>query len=76
MSDNALRISFNYKKPDEAALVVYTAYGSNYYGGPRINIVKALVGEKAIAMYSELTGKTIDEIEKRAIEEEEECCNG
>ncbi len=65
MYDNTLRISFEYKKPDEAVLAIYTVIGS------RIDVVRADVGEKAIAIYSELSGKTIEQIEKEA-----ECDNG
>ena len=68
MSDNSLRISFDYKKPDEAALIIYKAFGGGmYFGGePSISVVRTIVGKKAVAIYSELSGKTIEEIEKEA----------
>ena len=68
MSDNGLRIAFDYKKPDEATLVVYKIWGGSMYLGsePSVNIVRTIVGKIAVAMYSELSGKTIEEIEKEA----------
>ena len=68
MNDNRLRIAFDYKKPDEAALVVYKAYSGVYGFGPdaAISVVRTIVGKKAVALYSELSGKSIEEIEKEA----------
>ena len=67
MTDNNLRISFDYKYPDEAALVVYTAFGGGYLGGePTISVRKIITCEKAVKLYSELTGKSIEEIHKEA----------
>ena len=68
MSDNGLRIAFDYKKPDEAALVVYKTWGGSMYLGsePSVSVVRTIVGKKAVAIYSELSGKTIEEIEKEA----------
>lgn len=66
MSDNSLKISFDYKKEDGAVLIIYKTFGgSMYYGSePTISIIRIFVGKKAIALYSELSGKTIEEIEK------------
>ena len=67
MSDNSLRISFDYKYPDEAALVVFSAFGSGYFGAePTISVRKIITGEKAVKLYSELTGKSIEDIVKDA----------
>lgn len=68
MSDNNLRITFDYKKPDEATLIVYKYFGGGYFIGsePTISVVRTVVGKKAVALYSELSGKTIAEIEKEA----------
>lgn len=72
MSDNSLKISFDYKKPDEAVLIIYKVFGGGYFGGETgITVVRTIVGKKAVAMYSELSGKTIEQIEKEA-----ECNNG
>ena len=66
MSDNSLRITFDDKKPDEAVLIIYKIFGGGIYFGsePSISVVRTIVGKKAVAMYSELSGKTIEEIEK------------
>lgn len=68
MSDNNLRITFDYKKPDEAVLVVYKYFGGGYFIGsePTISIVRTVAGKKAVALYSELSGKSVEEIEKEA----------
>ena len=68
MMDNSLRISFDYRKPDEAALVVYKAFGGGYFVGsePTVSIVKTVVGKRAVKVYSELSGKSIEQIEKEA----------
>lgn len=41
MSDNNLRISFDYKYPDEAALVVCNVYGGSYFGNPRASYTES-----------------------------------
>ena len=67
MTDNNLKISFDYKYPDEAALVVYSTFGGGYFGGePTIGIRKMITGEKAVKLYSELTGKSLEDIHKEA----------
>ena len=67
MCDNNLRISFDYKYPDEAALVVYTAFGGGMIGGePTINVRKVLTGIEAVELYSRLSGKTVEYIKKEA----------
>lgn len=68
MSDNSLRIVFDYKMPDEPTLIVYKHFGGGYFLGsePTISIMKTVVGKKAVALYSELSGKTIEQIEKEA----------
>ncbi len=67
MTDNKLRISFDYKHPDEAALIVYSTFGGGYFGGePTIGVKKVITGEKAVKLYSELTGISVEEIEKEA----------
>lgn len=67
MIDNSLKISFNFNKPDEAAIVVFKTYGGGYFTGEsNVSIVKTIVGRKAIDLYSELSGKPIEEIEEEA----------
>ena len=67
MQDNNLRIAFDYKYPDTAALVVYESWGSSMFGGDAsIRVRKAIVGEEAIKLYSQLTGKNIPDIHKEA----------
>ena len=67
MSDNNLRISFDYKYPDEAALVVCSTFGGGFLGGePTMNIRKVITGEKAVKLYSELTGMSVEDIRKKA----------
>lgn len=68
MHDNNLRISFDYKYPDEAALVVYSTFSGGYLvgGESTINIRKIITGNKAVDLYSELTGKSIEDIRKEA----------
>lgn len=68
MSDNEIKIAFDYKKPDEAVLVVYKIRGGSvlFTNEPSMSILKTYIGEKAIELYSELSGKTIEEIEKEA----------
>lgn len=67
MTDNNLRISFDYKYPDEAALVVYSTFGGYLGGEPTISVRKIITGEKAVKLYSELTGKSsIEDIKKEA----------
>lgn len=68
MSDNGIRITFDYKKPDEAVLITYKIWGGALYlgGEPSISVIKTYTGEKAIVLYSELSGKSVEEIEKEA----------
>lgn len=67
MSDNSLRVSFDYKYPDDAALVVYSAFGGGYFGGePTVGIRKIITGEKAVKLYSELSGESVEDIRKKA----------
>lgn len=68
MSNNNLRISFDYKYPDEAALVVYSTFGGGVILGsePTISIRKIITGEKAVELYSKLTGKSVEDIRKEA----------
>ncbi len=68
MQDNNLRISFDYKYPDDAALVVYSTFGGGYLvgGEPTINVRKVITGDAAVKLYSELTGKSIEDIRKEA----------
>ena len=72
MMDNSLRVSFDYRKPDEAALVVYKTFGGGYFVGsePTVSIAKTVVGKRAVRLYSELSGKSIEQIEKEAESEE------
>lgn len=67
MTDTNLKISFDYKYPDDAALVVFSTFGGGYLGGePTISIRKLITGEKAVKLYSELTGKSVEDIRKEA----------
>ena len=67
MTDNNLKISFDYRHPDEAALIVYSTFGGGYFGGePSICVKKIITGEKAVKLYSELTGKSVEEIKKES----------
>lgn len=67
MQDNNLRIAFDYKYPDTAALVVYESWGSSMFGGDAsIHVRKTIVGEEAVKLYSQLTGKSIPDIHKEA----------
>ena len=67
MSDNNLRISFDYKYPYEAALVVCNVSGgSSYFGSPELHIKKVITGEEAVELYSRLTGKSVEYIRKDA----------
>ena len=66
MSDNNLRISFDYKYPDEAAMVVFTSSGGGYFGEPSVTVRKVITGEEAVKAYSMLTGKSIEDIRKEA----------
>lgn len=64
MSDNSLKVAFDYKYPDLAALVVYKVTGGGYFGSTDVSVIKVITGEEAIKLYSELTGKSIVEIHK------------
>ena len=68
MTDNNLRISFDYKYPDEAALVVYSTFGGGMVlgGEPAINVRKVIVGDEAVELYSKLAGKTVEYVKKEA----------
>ena len=68
MTDNNLRISFDYRYPDEAALIVYSTFGGGYLVGsePTISVRKIITGEKAVKLYSELTYKSVEDIRKEA----------
>ena len=68
MSDNGIRIAFDYKKPDEAVLITYKILGGSMFYGcePSISVIKTYTGRHAIALYSELSGKSIEEITKEA----------
>lgn len=73
MSDNSLRIAFDYKSPDEPTLIVYKYFGGGMMFGtePTISIVKTYVGLEAINLYSALSGKTVNYIKKEAGFDEE-----
>lgn len=67
MQDNNLRIAFDYKYPDNPVLVAYEAFGSSLFGvDGSIRVKKTIVGDKAVELYSQLTGKSIPEIHKEA----------
>ena len=68
MSDNSLRISFEYKAPDEPTLIVYKYFGGGMIFGTEltISIVKTYVGPEAINLYSALSGKSIETIKQEA----------
>ena len=67
MQDNNLRIAFDYKYPDTAALIVYESWGSSMFGGDNsIRVRKTIIGEEAVKMYSALTGRDIPSIHKEA----------
>lgn len=71
MTDNNVRISFDYRYPDEAALIVYSTFGGGYLGGdPTINIRKVIIGDEAVELYSKLTGKSVEDIRKEALKGE------
>lgn len=62
MSDNNLRVSFDYIYPDEPALLVC----EELRGRGDIRVIQAYIGEKALQLYSQLTGKSIDAIRRAA----------
>ena len=66
MTDNGLKIVFDYRKPDQAVLITYKVWGGGMFTGtdPSISIVKTFTGAEAIALYSELSGKSIEQIKK------------
>ena len=68
MSDNGIRIAFDYKSPDNTVLITYKIWGGSlYFGGePSVSVIKTYTGLEAIELYSELSGKSIEEIEKEA----------
>ena len=68
MQDNNLKISFDFRYPDEAALIVYSTFGGGYLGGdPQINIRKVIIGDGAVELYSKLTDKSVEDIRKEAL---------
>lgn len=73
MSDNNLRVVFDFKAPDEPTLVVYKYFGGGYILGsePSISVVKTFVGKEALELYSKLSGKTVNYIKKEAGFDEE-----
>ena len=66
MSDNNLRISFDYKYPDTAVLIVYESWGGMLTSSPEIRIRKTFTSEHAVRLYAMLTGKTVAEVHKEA----------
>lgn len=71
MQDNNLKISFDFRYPDEAALIVYSTFGGGYLGGdPQINIRKVIIGDGAVELYSKLTDKSVEDIRKEALKGE------
>ena len=71
MVDNDLKVSFDFRYPDEAALIVYSTYGGGYLGGePKINVRKVIIGDEAVEIYSKLTGKSVEDIRKEALKGE------
>ena len=61
MSDNNLRVSFDYKYPDEPVLIIYELLGRG-----DIRVIQTYTGEKALQLYSQLTGDSIDTIRHEA----------
>lgn len=61
MSVKELRVSFDYIYPDEPALVVCELCDRS-----GIRIKQAYTGEKALQLYSQLTGDSIDTIRREA----------
>lgn len=66
MQDNNLRIAFDYKYPDNPALMAYEAFGGSIFAEGNIRVRKTIVGDKAVEIYSQLTGKSIPDIHKEA----------
>lgn len=67
MQDNNLRLAFDYKYPDNPVLVAYEAWGASMFSGEgSIRVRKTIVGDKAVEIYSQLTGKSIPDIHKEA----------
>lgn len=66
MQDNNLRIAFDYKYPDSPALMVYEAFGGSIFAEGSIRVRKTIVGDEAVKIYSQLTGKSIPDIHKEA----------
>ncbi len=68
MTDNNLKMTFDYKYPDEPVLMIYrvTNFGVMFGSEPSISVVKTFVGEEALNLYSKLSGKDIDKIKKDA----------
>ena len=67
MSENNIKINFDYRKPDEPVLIAYKTFQTGFFSAePTVKILKTIIGKKAIEMYSELSGKSIEQIEKEA----------
>lgn len=60
MQDNNLRIAFDYKYPDVPVLMVYEVQELSIF------IRKTIVGDEAVKLYSQLTGKSIPDIHMEA----------
>lgn len=70
-----LQIVFDWHDQDEPTLIIYDTLGG-YFGSASINVRKAFSGKSAVALYAQLTGKTVEAVEKEAgikIDEVEEC---
>lgn len=61
MQDNNLRIAFDYKYPDHPVLIAYEVCGEG-----SIHVRKTIVGDEAVKIYSQLTGKSIPDIHMEA----------
>ena len=66
MMDNSLKLSFDFKSTNEAALIVYKTMSSYFMGDPTITIIHIFTGQEAIEIYSRITGKSIEDITKEA----------
>ena len=66
MQNNNLRIAFDYKYPDSPALMAFEAIGASLFSEGSIRVRKTIVGDKAVEIYSQLTGKSISDIHKEA----------
>lgn len=66
MQDNNLRIAFDYKYPDSPVLMVYETFGASIFAEGSIRVRKTIVGDKAVWLYSQLTGKSVPDIHMEA----------